>query len=387
MSLSEICAQRHQHEQKQLKRVLLWGLLGSLGGHGVALSLSQFKPWQGVTDDVLPIELIATDGLTDPMPEALSDSIQAGPQPKPPAAPPTASSSGGRVPPPASMRPLVRPVASDSPKPGEPPQSASALDASQANAEEDRLPSPAVAVEERPEGSVLATGGAEPSASQSEGLGDQLGQPSPRADPGSRAAQGTLPNGSAGNSPMGATAPANAQGNGNSQGSRAVTCQTCVRPSYPQSALDARIEGQPMVRVDINPDGTVRRVTLTRSSGHGAIDRAAIEAARNSRFQPIAGGATVPIEYDLTIEGSRRNRDARRRGERQAVDLPPWPPPVAPSQTNPRPALESIPAPGDPPPAPAAPSPISPPDPAWPGSLSPASPAPPADAPAAESEE
>lgn len=386
MSLSEICAQRHEQEQKQLKRLLLWGLLGSLGVHGVALSLSQFKPWQGVTDDLIPIELIAADGLTDPVPEALSDSIQAGPQTPTSAAPPTASSSGGRVPPPASMRPLVRPVVSDSPKPGEPPQAASALEASQASAEEDRLPRPAVAVEARPEGSVLATGGAEPSASQPEGLGDQLGQPSPSADPPSSAAQGALPHGSAGNSPIGATAPANAQGNGDSQGSRAVTCQTCVRPSYPQSALDARIEGQPMVRVEINPDGTVRRVTLTRSSGHGAIDRAAIEAARNSRFQPIAGGATVPIEYDLTIEGSRRNRDARRRGERQAVDLPPAPAAGAPSQAHPRPALESGPAPDDPTPAP-APPPLPIPPPASPGTPSPALAAPAPDSPAAESED
>ncbi len=386
MSLSEICAQRHEQEQKQLKRLLLWGLLGSLGVHGVALSLSQFKPWQGVTDDLIPIELIAADGLTDPVPEALSDSIQAGPQTPTSAAPPTAGRGGGRVPPPASMRPLVRPVVSDSPKPGEPPQAASALEASQASAEEDRLPRPAVAVEARPEGSVLATGGAEPSASQPEGLGDQLGQPSPSADPPSSAAQGALPHGSAGNSPIGATAPANAQGNGDSQGSRAVTCQTCVRPSYPQSALDARIEGQPMVRVEINPDGTVRRVTLTRSSGHGAIDRAAIEAARNSRFQPIAGGATVPIEYDLTIEGSRRNRDARRRGERQAVDLPPAPAAGAPSQAHPRPALESGPAPDDPTPAP-APPPLPIPPPASPGTPSPALAAPAPDSPAAESED
>lgn len=118
-------------------------------------------------------------------------------------------------------------------------------------------------------------------------------------------------------------------GSGQGQGSRTVACQTCVRPDYPQSALDAGAEGQPMVSVDINPDGTVRSVTLTRSSGNPAIDQAAIQAARNSRFQPVSGGASVPIEYDLTIEGSRRNRDARRRGDRQAVELPPEPSPEA----------------------------------------------------------
>ncbi|MGB6013662.1 MAG: energy transducer TonB, partial [Nodosilinea sp.] len=122
--------------------------------------------------------------------------------------------------------------------------------------------------------------------------------------------------------------------NGQGQSSRTVACQNCVRPSYPQSALDAGAEGQPTVSVDINPDGSVRSVTLTRSSGNPAIDQAAIQAARNSRFQPVSGGASVPIEYDLTIEGSRRNRDARRRGDRQAVELLPEPTPTPATATT-----------------------------------------------------
>ena len=107
-----------------------------------------------------------------------------------------------------------------------------------------------------------------------------------------------------------------------------MACQNCVRPEYPESALESGAEGQPVVSVDINPDGSVRSVTLTRSSGNPAIDQAAIQAARNSRFQPVSGGASVPIEYDLTIEGSRRNREAQRRGERQSVEVPTEPSPT-----------------------------------------------------------
>lgn len=111
-------------------------------------------------------------------------------------------------------------------------------------------------------------------------------------------------------------------GTGQGQGSRTVACQNCAKPQYPQSALDAGVEGTPRVQVDINPDGTVRSVTLVQSSGNAAIDRAAIQAARSSSFQPMAGGASVPIEYDLTIEGSRRNQEAQRRGDRRSVAVP-----------------------------------------------------------------
>lgn len=146
------------------------------------------------------------------------------------------------------------------------------------------------------------------------------------------AGTGTGSSGSAGGDQGVATA--SGSGSGQGRGSRTVACQNCVRPSYPQSALDEGAEGQPRVSVDINPDGTVRSVTLTQSSGNAAIDQAAIEAARNSRFQPVAGGARVPIEYDLTIEGSRRNQDARRRGERQSVEVPAPPAATAPSSTT-----------------------------------------------------
>lgn len=111
-------------------------------------------------------------------------------------------------------------------------------------------------------------------------------------------------------------------GTGQGQGSRTVACQNCAQPQYPQSALEAGVEGTPRVQVDINPDGTVRSVTLVQSSGNAAIDQAAIQAARNSSFQPMAGGASVPIEYDLTIEGSRRNREAQRRGNRRSIEVP-----------------------------------------------------------------
>jgi TonB family protein len=122
-------------------------------------------------------------------------------------------------------------------------------------------------------------------------------------------------------------------GSGNNPGARTATCRNCVEPEYPQSALEAGAEGQPRVSVQINPDGSVASVTLLRSSGNAAIDQAAIRAAQQSSFQPIAGGASVPIQYDLSIEGSQQHRDAQRRGERRSTEVADPDPPEQPAQT------------------------------------------------------
>ena len=143
-------------------------------------------------------------------------------------------------------------------------------------------------------------------------------------------------------------------------GSRTVACEDCVEPEYPESAVEAGIEGQPLVNVEINADGSVRSVVLTRSSGNAAIDRAAIEAAQRSRFQPVEGGASVPIEYDLNIEGSERNRAARERGERRSVEIPTpttaESAPPEPAETATDPAPEPVAPPSNDAPAPETPS-------------------------------
>lgn len=349
MSLSEICSQQHQHEQQKLRKILLWGLLGSVGVHGVGFSLSQLNFWQRLAaDDIVPIELVVVEPDT---PEALPD-------PALPAELGTEvndSAPGGGdgnftaariTAPPAPVAPPVERVAAE-PEPVRNTQADSVVEEPKAEPEisepedpeiseiEDLETGPETSEPEDLEQEALT---AESTESQAGNLRDFLqrlrdAQAQTAADP---TAAG---DGAAGNGNGVATAPSNGSGSGTGQGSRTVACQNCVRPDYPQSALDAGAEGQPMVSVDINPDGSVRSVTLTRSSGNSAIDQAAIQAARNSRFQPVSGGASVPIEYDLTIEGSRRNRDARRRGDRQAVALPPEAAPAS-ETANTEPTLE-----------------------------------------------
>jgi TonB family protein len=323
MSLSDLCVQQHAHEQKRLRRLLLCGLAGSLAFHGIALTLGRYDLWQEPPDQRTPIELIVTEPPNEPRPAELSNQTN-----DPAAAAASAPPRAVMAAPTTTLAPPEAASALESPQPVESTQAESAVQESQSASPGSPFLSPGA--------SGTGTAGADADAASTGG--------------------GSTP---------GARAGSNGRGQG--RGSRTVACLDCVRPRYPESALAAGVEGQPRVSVDINPDGSVRSVTLIRSSGNPAIDQAVMRAARRSRFQPIAGGASVPIDYDLSIEGSRRHRDARRRGERQAVDLPPEVAPTAETADTPPAAATS--APSTPPVNGAAASPAQP-------SASPAPPAP-----------
>lgn len=283
MSLSNLCIEQHERDQTRLRRLLMLGLLGSVGLHAIAFGLSQLGIWRRPNFDIeAPIEIIVMEPpaeiVEEPEPAQLSTETNSPPppadprvnEPQPPAAP-------------AEPEPL------DPLEPLEDTQVESQLTLPEAPTppDPDRLNNLREYLQR----------------------GQQNNPPAPAASTETAARTGS---GSAN------TAPSNS---GSGRGSRTVACRNCVRPQYPRSALEAGAEGQPVVNVQINPDGRVSNVTLIRSSGNAAIDRAAMQAARRSRFEPIEGGASIPIEYDLTIEGSQRNRDARERGERRSVEV------------------------------------------------------------------
>lgn len=65
-------------------------------------------------------------------------------------------------------------------------------------------------------------------------------------------------------------------------------------------------EGRVVLRVLVLADGTVDRVEVAESSGHPALDRAAVEAARSWQFrpamrdgEPIAAWAVIPVRFML----------------------------------------------------------------------------------------
>ncbi len=68
-------------------------------------------------------------------------------------------------------------------------------------------------------------------------------------------------------------------------------------PAYPERARRAGVEGVVGVRIALAPDGSVRQVELTQSSGSRLLDEAALAAARASTFAPASRNRT-PVEAE-----------------------------------------------------------------------------------------
>jgi len=71
---------------------------------------------------------------------------------------------------------------------------------------------------------------------------------------------------------------------------------------YPGRAVLRGLEGTVHLTLTVDPSGAVIAVELVKSSGHGSLDRAAIEAARGYRFEPGEGSITVskPFTFQLS---------------------------------------------------------------------------------------
>jgi periplasmic protein TonB len=77
-------------------------------------------------------------------------------------------------------------------------------------------------------------------------------------------------------------------------------------PVYPPSCRRQGIEGVVRVRVLVGEDGRVVQALVARTSGDDALDRAALEAVDDWRFEParrdgapVRAWASVPIEFKL----------------------------------------------------------------------------------------
>lgn len=75
-------------------------------------------------------------------------------------------------------------------------------------------------------------------------------------------------------------------------------------PVYPGRALRRGETGTVVVRVRVGIDGRPRQLEIARSSSHRALDRAALQAMRDWRFQPAMRGGqpvedTVQVPFDF----------------------------------------------------------------------------------------
>ncbi|MDP1534386.1 MAG: energy transducer TonB [Rubrivivax sp.] len=79
------------------------------------------------------------------------------------------------------------------------------------------------------------------------------------------------------------------------------------KPPYPSLSKRLGEEGTVRLYILVNPDGSVARLELEKSSGHPRLDRAAIDTVQSSwKFEPARQGSTpvaawviVPIQFTL----------------------------------------------------------------------------------------
>ena len=78
-------------------------------------------------------------------------------------------------------------------------------------------------------------------------------------------------------------------------------------PTYPPQALADKVSGKVMLKVFVQPDGSVGEVIVEKSEPAGVFDAAAIEAAKGWRFspaartstgEPAAGWVLVPVQFE-----------------------------------------------------------------------------------------
>jgi len=77
-------------------------------------------------------------------------------------------------------------------------------------------------------------------------------------------------------------------------------------PPYPGSARRRGIEGSVLLEVFVNSNGKVNQVKIFKSSGHGVLDRAALQAVDTWVFEPglignrpVGMWVRVPIRFEL----------------------------------------------------------------------------------------
>jgi protein TonB len=70
-------------------------------------------------------------------------------------------------------------------------------------------------------------------------------------------------------------------------------------PAYPATLRAQGIEGDVLVTVSIDAQGSVQQASVLRGSGHAEFDAAALSAARAERFTPATRDGT-PVPYTLS---------------------------------------------------------------------------------------
>ena len=74
-------------------------------------------------------------------------------------------------------------------------------------------------------------------------------------------------------------------------------------PPYPEQARQQGVEGTVVLQLTVRADGSPSDVRVSRSSGHAALDEAAIAHVRRARFSPaLKDGKAVPLPMTFRVK-------------------------------------------------------------------------------------
>lgn len=80
---------------------------------------------------------------------------------------------------------------------------------------------------------------------------------------------------------------------------------------YPEDLWDAGVEGETVLELHLSEEGTVDSVAVETTSGFEAFDSAAVDGARDLRFEPARRGdrnvavrVLLPVEFNLPADSA-----------------------------------------------------------------------------------
>jgi protein TonB len=117
----------------------------------------------------------------------------------------------------------------------------------------------------------------------------------------------TMPVASAGGSGDGGNGGSRSGGRG-AGGGVGVALLYAPRPVYPAAARTAGIEGATVLRMEVQPDGSVGAVQVVESSGFDILDEAAVAAVRKWKFVPWKAEGRPVAAYVEQLISFRLNR-------------------------------------------------------------------------------
>jgi len=85
------------------------------------------------------------------------------------------------------------------------------------------------------------------------------------------------------------------------KGYQKITCLSCLEPKYPKLAIKRGYEGVLKLEITILKNGKVKDVFIRESTGFEILDKAGVNAAKNSKFYPLTKNTNLKIEYTLKL--------------------------------------------------------------------------------------